>query len=74
MNNLDEIQVTCTDNGKKVMGYILHYRPLNQLEISLNAVKIKMTYRNGHFVGAMAGMEFTVDANSLPTQQTDYHR
>jgi hypothetical protein len=27
MNNLDEIDVSCTDNGKTVKGYILSYRP-----------------------------------------------
>lgn len=71
MNNSDEVEVTCTDNGKKVTGFILHYRPMSQLEVSLNTVKIKLSYQNGFFVGSMAGMEFTVDASSLPIQNAD---
>ena len=47
MDNQDAIEVTCTDNGKKVIGYILNYRVKDQLEISLNTVKIRMQYRLG---------------------------
>ncbi|MEY4453654.1 MAG: hypothetical protein RI951_248, partial [Pseudomonadota bacterium] len=25
MDNQDAVEVTCTDNGKKVIGYILNY-------------------------------------------------
>ncbi len=51
MNNLDEITITCTDNGKSVIGYILDYRPKDHLEVSLNTVKIYLQYRNGTYVG-----------------------
>ena len=60
MDNQDAVEVTCTDNGKKVIGYILNYRAKDQLEISLNTVKIRMQYKTGIFVGSMAGMEFVV--------------
>ena len=34
MNNLDEIIITCTDNGKSVVGYILDLKPKDYLEVS----------------------------------------
>ena len=74
MDNQDAVDVTCTDNGKKVTGYILNYRAKDQLEISLNTVKIRMQYKSGIFVGSMAGMEFVVPEEALPRQFKDFHR
>jgi hypothetical protein len=74
MDNQDAVDVTCTDNGKKVTGYILNYRAKDQLEISLNTVKIRMQYKSGIFVGSMAGMEFVVQEEALPRQFKDFQR
>ena len=74
MDDQDAVAVTCTDNGKKVTGYILNYRAKDQLEISLNTVKIRMQYKSGIFVGSMAGMEFVVQEEALPRQFKDFHR
>ena len=74
MDDQDSVEVTCTDNGKKVTGYILNYRAKDQLEISLNTVKIRMQYKSGIFVGSMAGMEFVVQEEALPRQFKDFHR
>ncbi len=74
MDNQDAVDVTCTDNGKKVTGYILNYRAKDQLEISLYTVKIRMQYKSGIFVGSMAGMEFVVQEEALPRQFKDFHR
>jgi hypothetical protein len=74
MDNQDAVDVTCTDNGKKVTGYILNYIAKVQLEISLNTVKIRMQYKSGIFVGSMAGMEFVVQEEALPRQFKDFHR
>ena len=74
MDNQDAVDVTCTENGKKVTGYILNYRAKDQLEISLNTVKIRMQYKSGIFVGSMAGMEFVVQEEALPRQFKDFHR
>ena len=74
MDNQDAVEVTCTDNGKKVIGYILNYRVKDQLEISLNTVKIRMQYKSGIFVGSMAGMEFFVQDDALPRQFKDFQR
>jgi hypothetical protein len=74
MDNQDAVEVTCTDNGKKVIGYILNYRAKDQLEISLNTVKIRMQYKSGIFVGSMAGMEFVVQEDRLPRQFKDFQR
>ena len=74
MDNQDAVQVTCTDNGKKVIGYILNYRTRDQLEISLNTIKIRMQYKSGIFVGSMAGMEFVVQEDTLPRQFKDFQR
>ena len=74
MDNQDAVEVTCTDNGKKVIGYILNYRTRDQLEISLNTIKIRMQYKSGIFVGSMAGMEFVVQEDRLPRQFKDFQR
>ena len=74
MHNQDAVEVICTDNGKKVIGYILNYRIKDQLEISLNTVKIRMQYKSGIFVGSMVGMEFVVQEDTLPRQFKDYQR
>jgi len=74
MDNQDAVEVTCTDNGIKVIGYVLNYREKDQLEISLNTVKIRMQYKSGIFVGSMAGMEFVVQEDTLPRQFKDFQR
>ena len=74
MDDQDAVEVTCTDNGRKVIGYILNYREKDQLEISLNTVKIRMQYKSGIFVGSMAGMEFVVQEDTLPRQFKDFQR
>ncbi|CAM8347403.1 protein of unknown function [Candidatus Methylopumilus planktonicus] len=74
MDDQDAVEVTCTDNGKKVTGYILNYRAKDQLEISLNTVKVRMQYKSGIFIGSMAGMEFVVQEEALPRQFKDFHR
>jgi hypothetical protein len=74
MDNQDAVEVTCTDNGRKVIGYVLNYREKDQLEISLNSVKIRMQYKSGIFVGSMAGMEFVVQEDTLPRQFKDFQR
>ena len=74
MNNLDEIRITCTDNGKSVTGYILNFRPMNNLEVSLNTVRIYLQYRKGTYVGSMSGMEFTVEESGLPDEYQEYQR
>jgi hypothetical protein len=74
MDNQDAVEVTCTDNGKKVIGYILNYRTRDQLEISLNTIKIRMQYKSGIFVGSMAGMEFVDQDDTLPRQFKDFQR
>ncbi|MDC0182547.1 hypothetical protein OAJ43_00135 [Nitrosomonadales bacterium] len=74
MNNLDEITITCTDNGKSVVGYILDLRPKDYLEVSLNTVKVYLQYKNGIYVGSMSGMEFTVAEESLPKEHQEYQR
>ena len=74
MDDQDAVEVTCTDNGKKVIGYVLNYREKDQLEISLNTVKIRMQYKSGIFVGSMAGMEFVVQEDTLPRQFKDFQR
>ena len=74
MDDQDAVEVTCTDNGKKVTGYILNYRAKDQLEISLNTVKVRMQYKSGIFIGSMAGMEFVVQEEALPRQFKEFHR
>ena len=74
MNNLDEITITCTDNGKSVVGYILDLRPKAYLEVSLNTVKVYLQYKNGIYVGSMSGMEFTVQEENLPKEHQEYQR
>jgi len=74
MNNLDEIDVSCTDNGKTVKGYILSIREGLQLEVSINTVKIRFNYQNGVYVGSMSGLEFVVKESDLPKDTQEYQR
>ena len=74
MNNLDEINVSCTDNGKTVKGYILNFRERSQLEVSINTVKIRFNYQNGVYVGSMSGLEFVVNESDLPKDTEEYQR
>tara|TARA_B110000037_G_scaffold220841_1_gene289922 strand:- start:942 stop:1166 length:225 start_codon:yes stop_codon:yes gene_type:complete len=74
LNNLDEINVSCTDNGKTVKGYILNFRERSQLEVSINTVKIRFNYQNGVYVGSMSGLEFVVKENDLPKDTEEYQR
>ena len=74
MNNLDEIKITCTDNGKSVTGYILDSKPKSHMEVSLNTVKIYLQYRNGVYVGSMSGMEFTIEEGDVTKEHQEYHR
>lgn len=74
MNNLDEINVSCTDNGKTVKGYILNFRERSQLEVSINTVKIRFNYQNGVYVGSMSGLEFVVKESDLPKDTEEYQR
>jgi hypothetical protein len=74
LNNLDEINVSCTDNGKTVKGYILNFRERSQLEVSINTVKIRFNYKNGVYVGSMSGLEFVVKENDLPRDTQEYQR
>ena len=74
MNNLDEIDVSCTDNGKTVKGYILSYRPGSQLEVSINTVKIRFIYQNSVYVGSMSGLEFVVKESDLHKDTQEYQR
>ena len=74
MNNLDEIDVSCTDNGKTVKGYILSIREGLQLEVSINTVKIRFNYQNGIYVGSMSGLEFVVKESDLPKDTQEYQR
>jgi hypothetical protein len=74
MDNQDAVEVICPDNGKKVIGYFLNYWVKDQLEISLNTVKIPMQYKSGIFVGSMACMEFVVQGDNLPRQFKDFQR
>jgi|TARA_B110000003_G_scaffold147247_1_gene148266 hypothetical protein len=74
LNNLDEINVSCTDNGKTVKGYILNFRERSQLEVSINTVKIRFNYQNGVYVGSMSGLEFVVKESDLPKDTEEYQR
>lgn len=58
----------CTDKNVDVEGHILNYKSGLFLEVAVNTIKIKMTYRDRvkAYVGGMAGLEFTIKEESIP--------
>jgi hypothetical protein len=67
------VPVHCTDNGKETAGYILSIMRNKFMEVSMNTVKVRLTYNSNHkqYVGSMAGLEFVVNENDLPKYTDD---
>lgn len=66
------VKVHCTDNGKETTGYILSIVRNKFMEISMNTVKVRLTYNNHkQYVGNMAGLEFVVKETDLPKYTDD---
>jgi len=73
-NNMIDQMVTvhCTDNDKETNGYIINVNLEKSLDVSMNTVKVHFIYeaKHKHYVGRMAGYEFTVKASDLPDDPT----
>jgi len=68
-NMIDQIvPVHCTNNGKETNGYIINVRLEKFIDVSMNTVKVHFVYvaKHKHYVGNMAGYEFTIKADDLP--------
>jgi hypothetical protein len=71
-----KIKVKCTDNGKITDGYILGFNRDKFIDVSLNTVKVRMVYSSKHkqYVGSMAGYEFVVNDDDLPSEHKPFVR
>lgn len=72
-----KIKVHCTDNGKDLDGYILGYKPQGFLDVAIQTLKIRLTYRpqTKVFVGSLACKEFVVREDALPQEsRKEYQR
>ena len=68
-NMIDQmVPVHCTNNDKETNGYIINVRLEKFIDVSMNTVKVHFDYvaKHKHYVGRMAGLEFTVKASDLP--------
>ena len=61
----------CTDKGVNVEADILNHKKDVFLEVAMNTVKLRMTYmkQTKAYVGSMAGLEFVVREDSVPTER-----
>lgn len=72
-----KVKVHCTDNGKDLDGYILGYKPQGFLDVAIQTLKIRLTYRSQTraFVGSLACKEFVVKEDDLPQEnRKEYQR
>jgi hypothetical protein len=64
-----KVMLHCTDKGVNVEADILNHKKGQFLEVAMNTVKLRMTYMNKAYVGSMAGLEFVVREEKVPTEQ-----
>ena len=66
-----KIMLHCTDKGINVEADILNHKKDVFLEVAMNTVKLRMTYmkQTKAYVGSMAGLEFVVREDSVPTER-----
>lgn len=71
-----KVKIHCTDNNKDVEGHILNYKKGLFLEVAINTVKLRMTYRDRvkAYVGGMVGKEFVIKEEALPSEGKEYQR
>ena len=59
----DTCNIHCTNNNKEMLVEILNFKPEAFIDVSVNrSVKVTLRYEkapNNHYVGMMAGLEFT---------------
>jgi hypothetical protein len=71
---MSKIKVFCTDKDQYVDADILNHKPKQFLEVALNTVRIRMSYKNNAYVGSMAGLEFVINEDQLPKDYKEYQR
>jgi len=73
-----KVTLHCTDRNQTVEADVLQHKAGTLLEVALNTVKIRMIYNrhNRVYVGSMAGLEFTVKEDNVPTEYSykEYRR
>jgi len=65
-----KIMLHCTDKGVNVEADMLNHKKDVFLEVAVNTVKIRMSYmkQTKAYVGSMAGLEFVVREDNVPTE------
>ncbi len=71
-----KVKIHCTDNGKDIEAHILNYKSGLFLEVAVNTVKLRMTYRDRvrAYVGNMMGREFVIKEDALPEERKEFQR
>ncbi len=71
-----KVKIHCTDNGKDIEAHILNYKSGLFLEVAVNTVKLRMTYRDRvrAYVGNMVGREFVIKEDALPEERKEFQR
>jgi hypothetical protein len=71
-----KIKLHCTDNDKDVEAHILNLKKGVFLEVALNTVKLRMSYRDRvrAYVGSLAGKEFVIKEDALPGEYKEFQR
>ena len=69
-----ELTLTCIDNGKKVQCHVLAFKEQAFIDVAVNTVRIKLTYNKGTYAGSLAGYEFSIKENQLPSTGKEYRR
>lgn len=71
-----KVKINCTDNGKDLEAHILNYKKGLLLEVAVNTIKLRMTYRDRvrAYVGSLGGKEFVIKENDLPEERKEFRR
>ena len=70
-----KIVLHCTDKGVNVEAFMLNHKKGVFLEAAVNTVKLRMTYMNKAYVGSMAGLEFVIREEDIPSEhRKEYSR
>ena len=70
-----KIVLHCTDKGVNVEAFMLNHKKGVFLEAAVNTVKLRMAYMNNAYVGSMAGLEFVIREEDIPSEhRKEYSR
>lgn len=57
---IPKTKIKCTDNGQE-REVVVYSKTTERLVVVIGEVRVTLHYKNGQYVGNMAGLEFTSD-------------